>query len=899
MATRDYWAFLIQREGDRSWLPLDTLETEILEGSYRIIARSQRRNVDVEVRIEHVSNRQPLPQHWSQKRMAKTNEKGFLLVLPFTAMQPGKWEVVCTGDIMSDLRGDNWRHSLKLQVLPTTVEANSVPPKQNALAADHVAPKQNTRNDAADRVPHEPVIPEQNDCNDAAARVTPAPVDPAFADLTALMSTAPVPPDVPTAPGGLTPLARSDEDDTIHEWDIAPEPPPHGTADSAAIGETGLSLEPAMPMDSADDLSMFDALFSAEDEPLWSDSFDELSQLDTYIEPDDASDLGDVDHADVMTFTDADVQALEAETTHLSNRDRLYVDTSQALPPSDLTADFSWGMDIRTGATAAMDDADVAAEPAAPKDTESVEPVVAESTGPTVAESVEPTVTESVEPTVTESVEPVSELVQPVVAEPADSITASPSVVSALIDASDVLPAQAAIDRPRLTIELVPSIYHFRRGEVLMVYGQVMSERMPTVISQAELVVKLIDPQTASPLAIYRQTLEQQAFPLVIAAPLGVPDTVSAQLLVGEVVLDDAGAEPLAQQTFTATAAIDDLFAAIGPVDPPPETKQRPDPPRPAVDFGFFNFIGDVPADAPAPAPRHKLESMQDVELPGASSPEQQLHVDAEAIAASTPDLEAVISPALDPVLSDDLFDRDDEFDRSVDEPVDDRVVIEADIAPEAVVVDSDTDDLDSDDLDLPGLDDAIAPVLDDGLPAHDVATLEVSCASDLEAPAVSPTNLDPVASEVVVDDLPEALPTPRPVTPLSNPLLLAADQPVPEPTLVILEQGDLVVGQAIHLRVKLPDILPKLYVKLWINDRQTRTLLDGPRWMVDFVLNDHGELEATTQLTLPFGSLEIQIAAITVEAATKRESYRAMLDQVVISPNLDEDMSELSFDEL
>jgi hypothetical protein len=51
------------------------------------------------------------------------------------------------------------------------------------------------------------------------------------------------------------------------------------------------------------------------------------------------------------------------------------------------------------------------------------------------------------------------------------------------------------------------------------------------------------------------------------------------------------------------------------------------------------------------------------------------------------------------------------------------------------------------------------------------------------------------------------------------------------------------------------------------------------------------------TQLTVPFGSLEIQIAAITVEASTKRESYRTSIDRTVIPPNLEDELPELDFD--
>ncbi len=49
----EYWEFLLQKEGDRSWLPLESPTVEILEGRYRVVARSSRKQTNVEVRIIH------------------------------------------------------------------------------------------------------------------------------------------------------------------------------------------------------------------------------------------------------------------------------------------------------------------------------------------------------------------------------------------------------------------------------------------------------------------------------------------------------------------------------------------------------------------------------------------------------------------------------------------------------------------------------------------------------------------------------------------------------------------------------------------------------------------------------------------------------------------------------
>ncbi|NJK53875.1 MAG: hypothetical protein HC936_15695 [Leptolyngbyaceae cyanobacterium SU_3_3] len=90
-----------------------------------------------------------------------------------------------------------------------------------------------------------------------------------------------------------------------------------------------------------------------------------------------------------------------------------------------------------------------------------------------------------------------------------------------------------------------------------------------------------------------------------------------------------------------------------------------------------------------------------------------------------------------------------------------------------------------------------------------------------------------------------------QPAKATPNPLLLPADDPVPTPILELANQ-ELVAGRSLVVRARLPNLLPKFYVKLWINDRQTRTLLDGPRWLVDFSPNGLGDLESSTQLTVP-----------------------------------------------
>ena len=128
----EHWEFLIQKQGDRSWLPLESPDVEILEGRYRVVVRSSRPDTDVEVRVVHQSSEVP-PKRKIQQRSRRTNAEGLIVVIPFTYLKPGVWELHCGGS-MSD-SGQIWQYAVHLQVLaqeallelPDILEVTSTP----------------------------------------------------------------------------------------------------------------------------------------------------------------------------------------------------------------------------------------------------------------------------------------------------------------------------------------------------------------------------------------------------------------------------------------------------------------------------------------------------------------------------------------------------------------------------------------------------------------------------------------------------------------------------------------------------------------------------------------------------------------------------------------------------
>ncbi len=122
----EHWQFLIQKQGARSWHILESPNLEVLEGQYRVLARSNLPNTDVEVRITHSSTQEVQPTRRIFKRSRRTDSEGLMAVIPFTYFQVGVWELRCSGDLMSDLLGKSWQYSVQLQVLYQGEEGENV-----------------------------------------------------------------------------------------------------------------------------------------------------------------------------------------------------------------------------------------------------------------------------------------------------------------------------------------------------------------------------------------------------------------------------------------------------------------------------------------------------------------------------------------------------------------------------------------------------------------------------------------------------------------------------------------------------------------------------------------------------------------------------------------------------
>ena len=163
------------------------------------------------------------------------------------------------------------------------------------------------------------------------------------------------------------------------------------------------------------------------------------------------------------------------------------------------------------------------------------------------------------------------------------------------------------------------------------------------------------------------------------------------------------------------------------------------------------------------------------------------------------------------------------------------------------------------------------------------------------------------LAQEIVVDDTDSELEADatnnylleedkEPLLALSPSLSITAGaiEPLPIPQLHVPE-GELIADKLIIVRVVLPEVPPQVVVKLWVEDYQTRWLLDGPHLLTNLMPNALGGLEVMTQLKIPFGCLEIRIEAIALDLTTQQESHKVTIVRTVIPPYL----PNLQLDEL
>lgn len=739
-----YWEFLLQKEGDRSWLPLESPDVEILEGRYRIVARSNRVNTPVEVRIIHQLEEANQPKRRTQKRTTKTNQDGLMVVLPFTWLQPGVWELRCASDVMADMMGEGWQHTVQLDVQPqdSTVDDGewSFDTEVGAIAESDVASFQSA--------------------------ATPKRVEP------------------PVAASLDEPLTEVQVPETViqgAETTIQTSEPP-AQHEHTAPGDLPLPVPVRVQMDQ--------------------DSYATRTSLPLVL-------TGKIVPAErALDEAAAGPDSPAAESTEAPSG-RLPV------PPRYIHA-----LRVR---------------------------LLNPQTGNALSERTIPL-----------------------------EVAVLPFAFTCHLDNPDAAETHLLIGQ--LT--------------VLGADDAVLTQQSFTVTTDLEALLQ----------AIADDSLLETDDPAALTSPFGTaapPDLTLLNLISkgdsdAEPQFQVTHAEPIPPQIYHPEPTEDasrkalDLpdFSVRASVETAVEEAAPPeDMALPESDVQTLNDAQAIapPLDLSAPLAASGAEATLD--------PEDDLSVQSSAVAPTAPAIAAPDATAAVPGLG----------------------MANARIDTSTPAVSLSPTDLEFQALNLQDRFLARLSALASDADLHQWLQSQYPASASPSRTAAqnghltngTSTTLTPdrilplenahAAREFVIEDdeepdsppdAPASASAPGTEVAIPEPLKIPAEQAIPAPD-ITLPNRDLIAGQPLQILVNLPSVRPRLSVKFWLQDPQTRDLLDGPYWLTTFIPNGHDQLEAGLQVMVPFGCVEVQFEAIAIEVSTQRESRKVSVHRTVIPPDL------------
>jgi hypothetical protein len=808
----EYWEFLIQKQGERTWVPLLSPTSEIVEGRYRVVARSSRANTDVEVRVIYSTTLEVPPKRRIQKRTRRTNSEGLMVVIPFTNLKPGNWELRCSADLMSDFMGASWQHALQLDVLPKIPQiVTSQPPDTDAMkiaSPDTASSKSETPQ--TEIAPPSPLI-------------TPPVVAP-MVSFTPPPLAAPPPvaaTDIPETTEPTTTVLPSDTSNV--EVETAPQ-------------LLEVAVNPSDPVAN----------------PVWLQGKTAEQILEALL------DIA-LPEEEPLLEPAAEKPATEAIAP-------------VALPPLQLTLDqeiyvAKWGESVTiTGVVELAEN---------PEQSENGTQTLATVLGGELLIELRNPQRSQV---LALSRQSLPEQLLPFVF--TSSVAIPPDCQSKLIlaDVSFYGRLEGVAEATLLAVESFTITAD-------------VSELMEA-ISQQSLIQELETPETEPEPATIEEELEE-------VIPIDLEFFHLAK-----------NTKPIAPISLQPTPKLQ-LPPKLEPRTPaPPEVNPRA-PRLPWLPY-------------PEPVPIQNPEATADDKETTAA--ETGALVPANTEGAIEPQ-EPIIS-ALDAPEDEDTVEGKEGESTIVPLAPGDRLEVAFESlhleerfwtrlnalaeAKKALAADNSSEETQQ--APLPSAGDSSA-VVEGALEETSSQAQQSEVAPNDEQTFVQPGHppipplplsrhswkaVDWQAQEVVVDDTPEEpepkfykrRPKPQPEQPpvpdLSDLTAKAAVPIVPLPTPELLVQfGELIAGEPLIVQIELPSERSNLAIKLWIEDYQTRSLLDGPHWLFDLIPTGEGSLEGKTQLTVPMGCLEIRIEAIAVDLPTQNESHKASIERKVIPPDL------------
>lgn len=446
------------------------------------------------------------------------------------------------------------------------------------------------------------------------------------------------------------------------------------------------------------------------------------------------------------------------------------------------------------------------------------------------------------------------------------------------------------------------------------------------LIGSAQLQIYLRDPQTSKILAQIQQPMPEQVPPCIFACVTYIPTECKSRLILGEAILSSGGVT-LATKLFTITARLEHLLEEIKDnfIEEKHQAEPSPTASKPsgsAKNISFLKLV-EKSLDPPSPAEVPTTEALPPL-LASRHTPSAG-GLELPAFGNKLPD------SSRSQLLSE-ISDSPQTAPESIDPQTKPSDISNPTQTAEIGAIDQKPEN--SPELETTAPETAPAPTKQafqtlnvesrfwsrlsslasngespDWLKATTLSPNPTAATNSSDEIAVveesSPTQQQPETSETISDPKstsPEARefvvfdepPQPKQVAQKTRivatedtpptPYVLPEDELVPMPILE-LPRAEIIAGQAVKVQVQLPELMPRIYVKVWVYDRQTYLILDGPRWITEFKANGLGNVRASIELEIPYGCMEVEFEAIAVEMQTQRESHKVSVHRQVLPP--------------
>ncbi|BAY85710.1 hypothetical protein NIES267_52110 [Calothrix parasitica NIES-267] len=971
----EQWQFLIQKEGERAWHPLEKPSIQINEGRYRVVARSNRTNTDVEVRVTHSSPLETPPIRRIQKRIRRINSEGLTVIIPFTYLKSGVWELQCSGDLMSDLLGASWQYTINLTVTPSEVEGKIVLPKKPKHDSDKQ--KKSVRKNIQKNQAKSKITNIQSSHNSSPVRSR----------------------DLKTNDAGL-----------ISSISI----------EGAANKSRGITGKSSSTSPSASKKAALNKAVAENGKEKLRESLEAASEKRKNVSKKPAQ-------KSTQQFT-------QNKTLSKKPAQKLR-DSVKGLPQKAASSSVQKKQSVKNTAKLNQENSQTPAkkslnenlnEKAVQKPSEKPKAVnklleASKSLEPNQKEILEKSPQKADLAIIEQNNDPVR-----VKGDTAEQILQN--LIELALPSSEVLLPDDNIDDtlatpPPLPLQLILSKVNYVAswGETITVEGEVLlkqtTDQRINQISQAELQIELRSPQNSQLLQSFRLPNPNKSIPFAIASLINIPEECSSKLILGEVKLygilgNSRTIELLAAQSFTITAEIKELLA-ITVANPKGELEkfaysedklsaqnlEQVSENSVSLDLELFNLVKtsrpeqslagvkstkkSLPLRAePRKLRRGRMHSPKLPNVPGYQEkideyinngyietayisdatgtsfpflrkleaiPEPLREIDEEVIEYETPAsaYKTVIDnknnfETVETVETSIEADKTSQAELIVDRlHKDNNLSFEEPITPrnsELIAGENlntsplirqwmqsrgyslpEPIDVEYEDYDIQVSNQDYQQQASPS-PNHEKTEnsqtlhqekaqievkpsspyLSISTSSEWQVSQIAaPSNQ--IAQEFVVDDTDifadNILETETSKSDAvddkaekSSTLALTINtqkiEELPIPQLYV-PQGELISGKSLNVRVRLPLGNSHLAVKLWLEDCQTRILLDGPHLLTNLTPNKNQELEVITKLNIPFGCLEIRLEAVAINRSTQQESHKLTIQRTVIPPDL------------